>query len=144
MVMRTPDTKTVLAVDHDARALLEVMNCLSKAGFNVLSVTSSDDALKILRGRRVDAITLNASLPGEADGFHMANSLRADPRTRDIPIILLATNGEMNFAEKCKAAGLGDFMAKPWDMAQLVAMVKDVLSRGELKQVNPVAQAARR
>ena len=144
MVMKAPEPQTILAVDQDARALLEVMNGLSKAGFNVLSVTSSADATKILQARRVDVITLNASMPGEADGFHMATSLRADPRTRDIPVILLATNGETNFAEKCKAAGVEYYLAKPWDMAQLAAMVKGVVSRGKLEKVNIAVQATRR
>jgi len=144
MVMRMPESKTVLAVDQDARALVDVMNCLSKAGFNVQSVTSAGDALKILRARRVDAITLNASLPGEMDGFRLATALRDDPQTRDIPVILLANNGERNFAEKCKAVGVQHFLPKPYDWAQLVQMVNEVVSRGEMAKISVAVEARRR
>ncbi|HVP11141.1 MAG TPA: response regulator [Phycisphaerae bacterium] len=144
MVMKVPEPKTILAVDQDPRALLDLMNCLSKAGFNVQSVISAADAMKILRARRVDAITLNASLTGEMDGFRMAAALGDDPRTRDIPVILLANNGEKNFPEKCKAAGVKRFMSKPYDLAQLVGMVKDAVAQGELDQVNIAAGSKQR
>jgi PleD family two-component response regulator len=144
MVMRTPETKTILAVDQDPRALLNVMNGLSKAGFNTLSVTSAADAMKILQARRVDAVTLNASLPGEMDGFRVATALHDDPRTRDIPVILLASNGERNFPERCKAVGVQHFLSNPYDLAQLVRMVQEVVARGQMAQISVAAEGARR
>lgn len=136
MVMKVPEPKTILAVDQDPRALLELMNGLSKAGFHVQSVTSVADALKILAARRVDAVTVNASLSGDMDGFQVARKLGDDPRTRETPVILLASNGERDFAEKCKAAGVRYFLPRPYDMSQLVGKVRDAVTRGELAEIS--------
>lgn len=81
---------TVLVVDDAPDALTVLSIYLSKTGYNVVTATSAEDCLAKLRHHAIDAIVLDARLPG-ASGEHVCRVLREDPafkHRRDVPVII--------------------------------------------------------
>ncbi|MBX3466561.1 MAG: response regulator [Planctomycetes bacterium] len=112
----------VLVVDdHDvnrelARALLE------RAGWRVVDAPDAAGALALARAERPAAILLDIAMPGQ-DGFAALAALRADPRTRDVPVAALTALALRSDEERIRAAGFDDYVTKPIDRARLLAVV---------------------
>jgi CheY-like chemotaxis protein/anti-sigma regulatory factor (Ser/Thr protein kinase) len=79
------------------------------------------------RAQRPDVIVSDARMPF-IDGYEAARMLREDPRTADIPIVLLSGNASSDGADKARDAGVDDYLVKPFTVAELIARV-DALAR---------------
>jgi len=101
---------------------------LTRAGHHVLRAADAVGALALIRETLPDLILLDWMLPG-MPGIELARRLRADARTRDIPIIMLTARAE----ERDKIAGLeigaDDYITKPFSPRELTARIKAVLRR---------------
>ncbi len=84
-----PNKKVVLAVDDDAGVITLLKRYLENDGYQVVGVTQSSQALEMARKLRsqINAITLDVVMPN-VDGWQVLRSLKEDPLTRDIPVIL--------------------------------------------------------
>jgi len=117
----TPDgpAATVLVVDDLAtnRRLLEAV--LVPRGHRVIPAESGAAALEVLRTQDVDIVLLDIVMP-EMDGYEVCRRIRADERTAYLPVVMVTASGDQ---EKVSAirAGADDFVAKPFDQAELVA-----------------------
>jgi two-component system, OmpR family, alkaline phosphatase synthesis response regulator PhoP len=127
--------ETVLVVD-DERDILELVKYnLDTEGFRVTVVTTGEDALLATRSRMPDIIVLDLMLPG-VDGLEVCRRLKADPKTRGIPIVMLTAKG----AEADVVAGLelgaADYVTKPFSPRVLTARIRAVLRRGETDEAS--------
>jgi CheY-like chemotaxis protein len=114
---------TVMIVDAaaDARTLLSMY--LSKTGFQVVTAASAEDCLAKLRHHDVDAIVLDAGLPG-ADGGHVCSVLRTDPTfigKRHTPVIVYAGYGEEESRRLATEWAADDYVTKGGDMLPLIS-----------------------
>jgi len=119
---------TILIVE-DEPAIQELLSAtLSRAGHQVIRADDGESAQRLLREALPDLVLLDWMLPGMS-GVDMARRLRAEERTRTIPIIMLTARGE----EQDKVAGLevgaDDYVTKPFSPRELVARIKAVLRR---------------
>jgi two-component system chemotaxis sensor kinase CheA len=97
---------------------------LKAAGYGVTPVASVEDALAWLAtGRHVDVVITDIDMPGQ-DGFALASSLRADPKTAHIPIIGLSSLVSADSIERGRQVGLHDYVAK-FDRQGLIAALKE-------------------
>ena len=110
---------TVLVVDDDPVARDLLQRALSKSGFKVECATDGEEALRLARLLRPEAITLDVMMPG-VDGWATLAALKADPELADIPVIMLTIVDDKN---KGYALGAADYMTKPFDREQLTAML---------------------
>jgi signal transduction histidine kinase/CheY-like chemotaxis protein len=112
--------RLILVIDDDAasRDLLE--RTLAKAGYAVLTATGGAEGLRLARERRPDAITLDVMMPG-VDGWSVLRSLKADPQTCDIPVIMLTMVDDRGMGY---ALGATDYLTKPIDQDQLRAALQ--------------------
>ena len=102
----------ILLVDDDTFVHEMVGSLIDEAEYSLVSATSVVDAMKIIMEQRPDVIITDAIMPGES-GFSLINRLKSDPRTHDIPIILLTILEEPN-GQVMDASGLADFrVSKP-------------------------------
>ena len=102
----------ILLVDDDTFVHEMVGSLIDEAEYSLVSATSVVDAMKIIMEHRPDVIITDAIMPGES-GFSLINRLKSDPRTHDIPIILLTILEEPN-GQVMDASGLADFrVSKP-------------------------------
>lgn len=123
---------SVLVVEDEA-AIAELLALeLRHAGHEVRLAADADTALRMVEERLPDVVILDWMLPGppgSAHGPQLARRWRAQPRTRELPIIMLTARG----SEADKVAGLDagadDYLAKPFSPAELLARMRAVLRR---------------
>ena len=121
-------TPTILAVE-DEPAILELLRVnLVDAGYAVRSAADAETARAMLKESLPDLLLLDWMLPGQS-GLALAKQLRADARTRDIPIIMVTARSD----EADKIAGLeawvDDYVTKPFSPRELRARIKAVMRR---------------
>jgi two-component system, OmpR family, alkaline phosphatase synthesis response regulator PhoP len=120
--------RTVLVVDDAPEILRLVRDYLERAGFDVVTATGGEEALRAAHRRRPDLVILDLGLP-DLDGLDVARALRRD---REVPIIMLTARTE----EADRVAGLelgaDDYVPKPFSPRELVARVRAVLRRTQL------------
>ena len=95
-------------------------------GYRVAEAVDGLDALAKAGDLRPDLIVMDLSLPG-LDGWEATRRLKADPNTRDIPVIALTGHALAGHAEGAKAAGCDAFVTKPCIPADLEAEIRRVL-----------------
>ncbi|MEO8486976.1 MAG: phosphate regulon transcriptional regulator PhoB [Betaproteobacteria bacterium] len=121
-------TPTILVVE-DEPAILELLKVnLADAGYAVHAAPDAESARRILQGALPDLVLLDWMLPGQS-GLALARALRADARTRELPIIMVSARSE----EADRVAGLeawvDDYVTKPFSPRELKARIKAVLRR---------------
>ena len=120
-------SRILVVEDEPAIAELIAVN-LEHAGHSALRAASVPEAEAHLRTKLPDVVLLDWMLPGES-GLAFARRLRADQRTKALPIILLTARA----AEPDKVAGLeagaDDYLTKPFSTKELLARIKAVLRR---------------
>jgi DNA-binding response OmpR family regulator len=125
----TPPGARVLVVDDEVaiRDLLEYG--LAQAGFEVRSARDGRAALEVVRSWTPEVIILDVMLP-EVDGFTLLPALR---RLTDVPIVMLSAKTAT--AEKVTglARGADDYLAKPFELEELVARLHSALRRPRLQ-----------
>lgn len=79
----------VLLIDDDPERLQAVQKALGRAGYEVVLATNGSFALTMLEWDRPDLVVSRAELP-EIDGYELCSIIRSDPKTKDLPFLLLA------------------------------------------------------
>jgi len=115
---------SVLLVDDSPFFLNMLTPVLQAAGYLVTAVTSAQEALAFLRdGRAFDVAITDIEMP-EMSGFQFAESVRADPRTAELPIIALSSVVSAEAIERGRRVGFYDYVAK-FDRQGLIAALKE-------------------
>lgn len=123
----------VLIVDDEPINLHLLSNMLVKQGYEVHSVTRGVEALEVAQSNPPDIVLLDIYMP-EMDGYEVCQRLKADERTRDIPVIFISALEETH--DKVKAFGVGgvDYITKPFKLAEVLARVETHLALRELQK----------
>jgi len=127
--MTSDGALTALVVDDapDIRLLADLV--LSMAGFKVRAAASGRDALHLLAGAELpDVVLLDVQMP-EVDGWETLSSLRADPRTADLPVVLCTVKGLPEDTLKGWSLGCDGYLGKPFDIGNLVEELQAVAYR---------------
>jgi len=119
---------TVLVVEDEPQIQELVAVNLEHVGHRVLRAGSAEEAERAIRDELPDVVVLDWMLPGES-GLAFARRLRADERTRELPILMLTARA----LEQDKLSGLeaaaDDYLTKPFSPKELAARIKAVLRR---------------
>lgn len=135
-----------LTAHHSARILLADDNAdmrdyvkrLLERQYRVEAVSDGSAALAAVRDRIPDLVLTDVMMPG-LDGFGLLQSLRTDPQTREVPIILLSARAGEEARVEGLEAGADDYLIKPFSARELLARVEATLKLSQLRQ-----EAARR
>ena len=128
----------ILVVD-DEEDILELLTYnLTREGYHVTGALTGEDALKKIRSAVFDLIVLDLMLPG-IDGLEVTKRLKNDPKTRDIPILMLTAKGEEADIVTGLELGADDYITKPFSPRILLARIRAALRR---KSEKPVDESA--
>jgi len=119
---------TVLVVEDEPQIQELVAINLEHLGHRVLRASSAEEAETAIRAALPDVLVLDWMLPGES-GLSFARRLRADERTRDLPILMLTARAMEQDKISGLEAGADDYLTKPFSPKELAARIKAVLRR---------------
>lgn len=126
---------TVLVVeDNELNQLVAAELLREVAGARVIVCPSGPSALDFLGKRSVDAVLMDVQMPG-MDGFETTRRIRKDPRHRTLPIIAITAHATEQDRVQCLAAGMTDYITKPFEPALLFAMLASV-GRGGVREID--------
>lgn len=117
--------KKILVIDDDDGILEGFRALLESEGFTVITSNSGQSFKKLIKKVTPDLILLDVLLSGE-DGREICRELKGNKATRDIPVIM--TSAHPNAEKTTKEAGADAYLAKPFEMDDLLAMINSVRS----------------
>lgn len=120
-----PGTKALI-IDDSATVVAALKKILKSAGYATLEAHDAESGLEIARGKHPDIIFLDIVLPG-MNGFAALRSLRRDPLTRDIPVIMISGNEQATEQFFGSRIGADDFMKKPFSRLEVFARIGRLL-----------------
>ena len=119
-------TARILVVD-DIPANVKLLEArLMAEYFDVLTASNGRDALDICDRTQVDVILLDIMMP-EMDGFEVCERLKSNPRTADIPVVMVTALDQPSDRVRGLKAGADDFLTKPVNDLQLISRVKSLV-----------------
>ena len=131
---------TILVVEDEPAIQELIAYNLKQAGHQTLRADNAEQALNLVSNALPDLVLLDWMLPG-LSGIEFARRLRADKRTRAVPIIMLTARSD----EQDKLVGLDtgadDYITKPFSPRELMARIKAVLRRRAPEMTDDVVQA---
>jgi DNA-binding response OmpR family regulator len=124
-----PDTQSVVLVADDDRDILDLLAFrLGRAGYEVVSASDGEEALRLATERRPDLAVLDVMMP-KLDGYEVTRRMRADETTKRIPVILLTARVQEHDVARGFEVGADDYMKKPFSPAELRARVQAIIGR---------------
>ena len=123
--------QTILAVD-DTPANLSLLTELLYGSYRVKVATNGAKALELATSNPPDLILLDVMMPG-LNGYEVLERLRADPRLRDIPVIIISAVDQIESAIRCIKLGAEDYLQKPFNPTLLHARVSASLEKKALR-----------
>jgi CheY-like chemotaxis protein/two-component sensor histidine kinase len=120
--------KKALIVDDDIRNVFALATVLEDHGMSIVSANSGVDALDIMKDQRLDIVLMDIMMP-EMDGIATMREARKLSSCRDLPIIAVTAKAMKGDRERCIEAGAWDYLSKPVDSQQLLAVLRSWLYR---------------
>ncbi len=121
-------TPRLLLIDDDARLTAMLGDYLRGAGLSVDTAASLAAGREKLAAQPFDALVLDLMLP-DGDGLDLCRELRADSRTRQLPLLMLTARGEPMDRIVGLELGADDYLGKPFEPRELLARIKALLRR---------------
>ncbi len=129
----------VLVADDDAATRTLIDMALQEAGYDCVVAADGKAALEQARATRPDLVVLDVGMP-LLTGDEVHRELRRDPRTRYIPVVFVTAQRTTAAVAARLRNGADDYVAKPFDIDELVARIASALRRAaELRSLNPLS-----
>ncbi len=121
--------KKVLIVDDDMRNIFALSTVLEDHEMRIVSADNGRDAIRILQSQPdVDVVLMDIMMP-EMDGIDTMREIRKIPQLKSLPIIAVTAKAMKGDREKCIEAGAWDYLSKPVDTEQMLAVLRAWLHR---------------
>jgi len=117
----------ILIIEDELDLVQALAMRLKAEGYQTACVTDGISALDRSREEKPDLILLDICLPGR-NGFEVFQQLRQDPATERIPIVFLTARSTVEDRQKARHLGAAGYVTKPFQWANLIKLVHDVLS----------------
>jgi sigma-B regulation protein RsbU (phosphoserine phosphatase) len=129
----TPNNPRLLVVDDNEDNRYTLVQRLKRLGYaDVATAVEGRQALTLLRERPFDLVLLDVMMP-EMDGYKVLEHLRADPRLRHVPVIMISAVDQLESVVRCIELGAEDYLAKPFNPTLLRARVGASLEKKRLR-----------
>lgn len=118
------EKKKILVVDDDTGIGEMLQMLLEFYDFEVTVTSRPEETEKLILEKNVDLVMLDMLISG-VNGTDVCQRIRNNPEIRDTPVLMMSALHDAG--EKCREAGANDFIAKPFEMEDLVAHIRVVL-----------------
>jgi CheY-like chemotaxis protein len=115
-------TARVLLVEDNPVNQMVAKGMLAKLGYQVLLAAHGAEALEVLEQEPIDLILMDCNMP-VMDGYEASRRIRSNGRWPELPIVALTANALSDERERCRAAGMNDYLAKPFRREELAVML---------------------
>src|SRR5215470_16050583 len=123
---------SLLVVDDHRMNRIMLARYLGNLGYQARLCENGRQALELLQSESFDLVLLDVEMP-EMDGYQVLEQLKADPRLRDIPVIMISAVEELESVVKCIELGAQDYLPKPFNAVLLRARLTACLERKRLR-----------
>jgi len=124
---------SILVVDDHEQNLELLQAYLEDVGCRVRPARDGREAIAAVEAEQPDLVILDVMMP-KMSGFQVCSSLKGDPKTRDIPIVMVTALSDVGDVERAVESGADDFLTKPVHKIELVTRVKSLLRYRLLKR----------
>ncbi|WP_240906286.1 response regulator [Thermomonas sp. HDW16] len=131
MRRNAPAGTRVLVVDDSATIVALLKRMLQQNNYEVLEAFDAENGIEIARREVPDLIFLDIVLPG-MDGFNALRTLRRDPITKNVPIIMISGNAQATEQFYVQRIGADDFMKKPFSRAEVFNRIEALLDEDNI------------
>jgi two-component system cell cycle response regulator DivK len=121
----------VLIIEDNPANMTLATFLLQSAGHSVLAATDAETGLTLARAEQPDLVLMDIQLPG-MDGLEATGLLKADPVTRDIPVVALTALAMKGDEARIRAAGCDGYIAKPLAYKDFLATISSHLVKAAL------------
>lgn len=130
----------VLVIDDSPTITKVVQLVLTKAGYQVATAPDGEAGLAAVRAQRPELILLDFVMP-RMNGYQFCRELVADPKLRDIPVVLMSAKGDQVGERFVKVMGIVDYITKPFSPEAITAVVQHTIGKygasGSTEDDNP-------
>ena len=123
----------ILVVDDEIYIVHILDFSLGIEGYEVLTALDGEQAVEKARAEKPDLIVLDIMMP-KLDGYETCKRLKADPETKDVPVILLSAKGRNVDQKVGFEVGADDYITKPFSPRKLVERINAILGHGTSQQ----------
>src|SRR5947207_14897020 len=123
---------SLLVVDDNSMNRIMLSRYITKLGYRSSLAENGRQALEKLQAEQFDLVLLDVQMP-EMDGYQVLEQLKADPRLRDIPVIMISAVEELESVVRCIELGAQDYLPKPFNPVLLRARLTACLERKRLR-----------
>ncbi|NVK44988.1 MAG: response regulator [Rhodobacteraceae bacterium] len=123
------DQKRILLVEDEDNIAIAIEVLLTRAGYELLRVSSGDQALPNIRAQKPDLVLLDVTLPG-LSGYEVCQRLRRNAELAHIPVLMMSARASEAEQRKGVAMGANAFLTKPFAMSDLLGSVARLIAGG--------------
>jgi len=113
---------TVLVIDDDPVIVKLLRVNFELEGFNVISAGDGREGVEMARAERPDVVVSDIMMP-VMNGLELVSTLKSDPETADLPVLLLSAKAQMADVQRGFELGADDYVTKPFDPIELIDKV---------------------
>ncbi len=118
--------KKILVVEDSATMVSLLKARIEASGFEVIAAADGTDGLAKIKDEKPDLVILDVRMPG-MDGFEVCRLAKADPQTKDIPIIFVTTASQQKDLARGKEVGGDGYITKPYDGKLIITEINKLL-----------------
>jgi CheY-like chemotaxis protein len=124
-------TARILVIEDnpDNRTLL--IDLLTSLSYEVLEGADGNEGVEKAISEKPDLILMDLSLP-QKDGWQATKEIKANPETKDIPVIALTAHAMVGDKKRALDAGCNDYVSKPIDMMELIKKVQEHINKNDM------------
>jgi two-component system, OmpR family, alkaline phosphatase synthesis response regulator PhoP len=128
--------QTILIIDDEKEFARLVTRTLEQEGYDVIAAADGTTGLRLAREHSPDLVVLDLTMP-DIDGLQVCKTLRAEPRSARLPILVLSARASVADRIVGLETGADDYLVKPFVAGELAARVKAILRRTESNAEKP-------
>ncbi|MEQ8189822.1 MAG: response regulator [Candidatus Eremiobacterota bacterium] len=130
----------IIVIDDDYSIRRLIKFTLEKEHYKVITAEDALEGINILSSRKIDLIILDIIMP-DIDGYEALKVIKSSDHLKDIPVMMLTAKNEIDDMMKGFELGADEYLAKPFELSELLARIRNLLRIKELQ--NKILQAER-